>query len=195
MTNKELVNKAIELYNKRDKWTYCHGCIGYLVDSPQVKNIYNYFLSIGKNKTGLSYEEWSKVNSGKLCTDCSNFINYLMGFTVSAWSTNSFKNMEETKPQAGAICWKDGHVGICISDTEFIHMPTYNRTFEKQLISNYDWKSFHKIPSQYVTYVEEEEDKPIYRVQVGAFYSEEFAKSMMNDLKSKGYPAYIVKGV
>lgn len=192
MTNLELVKKGLDVYNHKDHWTYCHGAIGYIVGTDKVKSLYEYFLSIGKNTTGVPYSKWLADNVGKFCCDCSNFINYLMGFTVSAWSTTSFTKMEEIKkPIAGCICWKEGHVGLAISDTEFIHFPYYGRTCERAKISDYNWAKFYKLPPNYVTYVEE--PKTIYRVQVGAYYNKALAENLMVELKKKGYDGFIVE--
>lgn len=167
MTNTEFAQKAVDCWEERDSWTYCHGAIGkpdYFVGSSKVRNLYEYFLAIGKNTTEIEYAAWEAEHKGQFCCDCSNFINYLMGFTCSAWSTESFKSMERLDgPMAGAICYKAGHVGIAINADEFVHMPYYERSFERVRFDSMPgyWESYHKLPAQFVTYDKRKDAVPV----------------------------------
>lgn len=168
ITSQEFIQRTIAHYNDRANWTYCHGSTGWIVGAPdnKAKNYYEYFLSIGKNTTNIPYAQWLTEHRGQKTTDCSNFINLMIfgEHCNSNWSTNSFTKMEKlTNPIPGAVAWKDGHVGVCIDvdkngNGTYIHMPYYQRTFEK-FTDNEDqwhpksyWSAYYKLPAAYVNY-------------------------------------------
>lgn len=140
MTNIELANKALAIYNERSNWTYCQGALGQLAESTRVKNLYEYFRKVGGNTMTMDYPEWLAINRGKHCTDCSNFINYLLGYTTSMYSTEGYGAMprvpyDKAKAPVGAVLYKQGHVGIVVGEDTFIDFYAYNNTCRKGKIS------------------------------------------------------------
>lgn len=136
MTNTDIAAKALYVYIYKNFWTYCQGAIGHLAESDRVRGLYNWFWSQPNhagNTMTMPYDKWVFVNQGKRCTDCSNFINYLLGYTYSHYSTNGLskqKRFEGNKEDApvGTVLCMDGHVGIVVSKGKFIDFYKYNET-------------------------------------------------------------------
>lgn len=144
MTATELANKGIAIYNDRKNWTYVQGALGQLGESDRVRGLYKYFWgqpNHANNSMTMPYDAWlAEYGKGKHCTDCSNFINYLLGYTFSMYSTRGFAQMqrfEGDKKDAppGTVLCMDGHVGLCIGNNEFIDFYKYNETCRKGKVS------------------------------------------------------------
>lgn len=145
MTAQELVSKGIGIYNDRKNWTYVQGALGQLGESDRVRGLYNYFWNMpnhGGNSMTMDYAAWLPLyGQGKHCTDCSNFLNYLLGYTFSMYSTDGYYKMPafegpiEEAPVGTALCMK-GHVGLCIGNGEFIDFYKYNETCRKAKIKD-----------------------------------------------------------
>lgn len=133
MTNIELAEKALSVFNDRANWTYCQGALGELGESKRVKDLYDYFRSKGGNTMTCDYDPWLEVyGRGKHCTDCSNFINLLMNYGSSRYSANDYGNMKECPDMlnapAGSVLWMPGHVGIVVKKGWFVDFYAYNNT-------------------------------------------------------------------
>ena len=150
ISSQELVNKAIAVYNDRKNWTYVQGALGQLGESDRVRGLYNYFWNMpnhGGNSMTMPYEPWlAEYGKGKHCTDCSNFLNYLLGYTFSMYSTKGYATMApfegeiKDAPPGTALClFNDkgvcGHVGLSIGNDEFLDFYKYNETCRKGKIS------------------------------------------------------------
>lgn len=136
MKAKELVDKAVAVYRDRASWTYVQGAIGDLGQSNRVRSLYTYFYGLPTKSASMTlpYGEWlSKYGYNKKCTDCNNFVNYLLGYDISMYSVNGYRNMPayagtiETAP-AGCVLTTNGHVGLSIGNGQFIDFYAYNQT-------------------------------------------------------------------
>lgn len=151
MTNKELVNAALAVWNDRDRWTYLQGAIGDKVESDRARGLYNYFWNMpnhGGNTMTVPYNEWAEMEAGRNCTDCSNFINFLLGYTFSMYSTRGLATLKRftgdrcDAPPGTVLCLIDantgecGHVGLAIGNGEFLDFYRYNNTLRKGKISD-----------------------------------------------------------
>ena len=151
MTNKELVNAALAVWQDRDKWTYLQGAIGDLVESDRARGLYNYFWNMpnhGGNTMTCPYSEWAEMEEGRKCTDCSNFINFLLGYTFSMYSTRGLATLKRftgdrcDAPPGTVLCLIDpntgecGHVGLAVGNGEFLDFYRYNNTLRRAKISD-----------------------------------------------------------
>ena len=151
MTNIELAQKALEVYKDRDDWTYCQGGLGEYSNSQRIKGLYTYYRNKGNSST-CDYDVWlakyGTSNTGfKQCTDCSNFIQYLIrsGKNASVWSYTKMKSAGDiyTAPVGSILLIGSSHAGIVVqqgvkdSTGNFIVMPeaidfyAYNQTCRK----------------------------------------------------------------
>lgn len=136
LTAKELCTKATSIYLDREHWTYCQGGLGELGESQRIKNLYEYYYrQPNKSKyMTLPYAEWlDKYGQGRHCTDCSNFINVLLGYDTnyySVWRLSTLKAFEgETvDAPAGTVLCMDGHVGLSLGNGKCMDFPHYNET-------------------------------------------------------------------
>ena len=136
MTNTDLAAKATYVYINNIDWTYCQGAIGHLAESDRVRGLYNWFWSQPNhagNSMTVPYSEWLPQNEGKKCTDCSNFINYLLGYTYSHYSTNGLSKQKRFEGDIkdapiGTILCMNGHVGIVVGHNKFVDFYKYNET-------------------------------------------------------------------
>lgn len=150
MTNKELVNAALAVWDDRDKWTYLQGAIGDLAESDRARGLYTYFWNMpdhGGNTMQRPYDEWLTAHKGQKCTDCSNFINFLLGYTFSMYSTRGLATLRKfdgdrcDAPPGTVLCLIDpntmecGHVGLAIGNGEFLDFYRYNNTVRRAKIS------------------------------------------------------------
>lgn len=150
MTAAELTEKGIVVYNDRKNWTYVQGALGQLGESDRVRGLYKYFWdqpNHAGNSMTMAYEPWLNLHGkGRRCTDCSNFINYLLGYTFSMYSTKGYAAMPafegdiKDAPAGTVLCLYDdkgecGHVGLSIGNDEFIDFYKYNETCRKGKIS------------------------------------------------------------
>ena len=150
MTNKELVNAALAVWYDRDAWTYLQGAIGDTVESDRARGLYNYFWNMpnhGGNTMTVPYSEWAEMEEGRKCTDCSNFINFLLGYTFSMYSTRGLATLKRFSgdrcdaPPGTVLCLIDpntgdcGHVGLAIGCGEFLDFYRYNNTVRRAKIS------------------------------------------------------------
>lgn len=151
MTNKELVNAALAVWYDRDAWTYLQGAIGDTVESDRARGLYNYFWNMpehGGNTMTVPYYEWAEMEAGRKCTDCSNFINFLLGYTFSMYSTRGLATLKRftddrcDAPPGTVLCLIDpntgecGHVGLAIGNGEFLDFYRYNNTLRRAKISD-----------------------------------------------------------
>lgn len=123
MNNREIAQKALDVYADREHWTYCQGTIGNRADSDRCKNLYNYYRRVG-NASTCDYDVWLREygtaddGTAKFTTDCSNFIQYLLGSSTNAstWHFNSMKAVADmyTAP-VGSVLYMTGHVGIVVT--------------------------------------------------------------------------------
>lgn len=137
ITAHELCTKAMSIYLNRDNWTYCQGGLGELGESTRIKGLYEYYYkqpNRSKYMT-LPYAEWlAQYGKGKQCTDCSNFINVLLGYTdnyYSVWRLGTLPAWQgELKDApAGTVLWMQGHVGLSLGNGKWMDMPHYNTTY------------------------------------------------------------------
>lgn len=122
MTNIELAEKALSVALDPDHYTYVQGGLFETADSKRIKGLYEYYRKVG-NKSTCDYPEWLKTHGTapdgkpKLCTDCSNFIQALLGTgkNASTWvyaNLPAFPDMY-TAP-VGSVLYMNGHVGIVV---------------------------------------------------------------------------------
>lgn len=137
MTAKDFCTRATTLYLNRENWTYCQGGLGELGESARIKGLYEYYYSQPNKSKYMTYpyKEWlSKFGKGHQCTDCSNFINVLLGYDdnyYSVWRLGTlpeFKGNIEEAP-AGTVLWMEGHVGVSLGNGKWMDMPHYNTTY------------------------------------------------------------------
>ena len=141
MTNNDLVNSALAVYDNRTKWTYLQGAIGDKAESDRARGLYDYFWNKpghGGNSMTRPYKEWLPDMIGKQCTDCSNFINFLLGYTINHYSTwllskqRAFEGEIENAPAGTVLCITDGttctHVGLCLGCGRFMDFYKYENT-------------------------------------------------------------------
>lgn len=147
-----VIKNALAIYNHRDQYTYCLGGCGERVEDQKIRDLYNYYYQNGyKEKMGMNYEQWAKVNAGKRCFDCSGFVAYCCGHTkhdLSSWDYGSMKkNASLAAGVAGSALWFKGHVGLDMGYGYFLHFPGYNRTCEFGNIAEFSgvWTSSHLI--------------------------------------------------
>ncbi len=145
-TAHDLTQRAIAIYNDRKNWTYCQGALGQLGESDRVRGLYNYFWFQpyhANNSMTMPYQPWLEAyGRGRHCTDCSNFINYLLGYTFSMYSTEGYAKMPafagdiNDAPEGTVLCiindeGKCTHVGLSIGGGEFLDFARYNETCRK----------------------------------------------------------------
>ena len=145
-TGHDLAQRGIAVYNDRKNWTYCQGALGQLGESDRVRGLYNYFWGMpnhGGNSMTMPYQPWlEEYGRGKCCTDCNNFLNFLLGYTINMYSTNGYAAMEKIKgsiedaPEGAALCIVNDkgectHVGLAIGGGEFLDFHAYNNTCRK----------------------------------------------------------------
>lgn len=136
MTNIDLIVKALSVFHNKEYWTYLQGGLGNLAESDRARGLYNYFWNMpdhGGNTMTMPYNEWLQQNFGKHCTDCCNFITYLLGIQYNKYSTESFKNMrrcpgDKSEAPLGAVLYKQGHVGVVVGKDRFVDFYAYNNT-------------------------------------------------------------------
>jgi len=151
MNNIELAQKALSIYNDRDNWTYVQGGLGEYANSQRIKGLYTYYREKGNSST-CDYDVWlarfgTNSTGFKQCTDCSNFIQYLIGSgkNASAWYYTKMKDAGDiyTAPVGSILLINSSHVGIVVqqgvkdSNGNFVVMPeaidfyAYNQTCRK----------------------------------------------------------------
>lgn len=145
MTANDIVAKALAIYEDRDNWTYCQGGLGQLGESMRIQGLYTYYRAKGNSST-MDYPEWlAKIGRGKHCTDCSNFINVLLGLTTnkySVWSLSKLPVAASTPSDAtpGTVLIMSGHVGIVTGPNECVDIYAYNETLRKSPIDVGLWE-------------------------------------------------------
>ena len=150
MTNKELVNAALAIWYTRNDWTYLQGALGDTAESDRARGLYNYFWNMpnhGGNSMTFPYDEWLEREPGRKCTDCSNFINFLLGYTFSMYSCRGLATLKKfdgdrcDAPPGTVLCLIDpntgecGHVGLSIGCGEFLDFYRYNNSVRRAKIS------------------------------------------------------------
>lgn len=136
MTAQELANEALKVYANKDNWTYCQGGLGEYANSSRIKGLYNYYRQKGNGST-CGYEEWLSTygtNNGKAkqCTDCSNFIQYLIKSSINAsvWHYTKMKDAGDwhNAPVGSLLLIGSGHVGIVVGPGKVMDFYKYNNT-------------------------------------------------------------------
>lgn len=136
LTAKELCTKATSIYLDREHWTYCQGGLGELGESARIKGLYEYYYK-QPNKSKymtLPYTEWlDKYGQGRHCTDCSNFINVLLGYETnyySVWRLGTLPSFDGpvAEAPAGTVLCMDGHAGLSLGNGKCMDFPHYNET-------------------------------------------------------------------
>lgn len=149
MNYNEFLKQIYYLYAHRHEVAYCLGACGELAESDRVRNLFNWYYENGYSEIiGMTYNEWLKINRGKMCFDCSGLIDYvLFGYgnhNYSSWTFGEMpKNESLSKGVEGSILWKKGHVGVDIGRGYFIDCPNWNKELRFGKISEYDWTSSH----------------------------------------------------
>lgn len=160
LTAKEICTKATSIYLDREHWTYCQGGLGELGESARIKGLYEYYYK-QPNKSPymtLSYAEWlAKYGQDRHCTDCSNFINVLLGYETnyySVWRLGTLPEFEGAVAEApaGTVLWMDGHVGLSLGNGKFMDFPHYNMTCRIDNIAKGLWQKAVYLPE--VEYVD-----------------------------------------
>lgn len=147
-TCQDLVDRALDLYEDKENWTYNLGGLGELGQSERARNLYNYYYSQPDRpvRMDLPYKEWlEQYGMNKHTTDCSNFINVLLGYPTNHYSIwlitqgIEYDGKIEDAP-AGTVLYMQGHVGLSLGSGDFIDMPYYKATFRTGKIKGSLWK-------------------------------------------------------
>lgn len=174
ITNIDLKLKADEIWEQKDHWTYLQGALGQLGQSERCRNLYNYYWNtqgkLGQNSMTMVYVSWlEEYGADKHCTDCCNFLNYIMEYGTSMHSAAGYANMKKCPsiaeaPIGAALTIGKSHVGLKIGPDEFQDIYAYNHTFRRGKISESMFDSAHYING--VDYCDEPSipfiDVPIY---------------------------------
>ena len=161
-----MINRALWLYTQRAGITYNLECAGEVAGrDKRVEDLWKYYYqqpewnrAIGASVPGWyegmpvndAWKAWLGVNNGKMCFDCSGYIDWCMGYEgVHKYSSNSFGNMKKNpslaEGVAGSVLWRQGHVGLDIGYGASLSIGSYGGTINLRMIGDEPWTSSHLI--------------------------------------------------
>lgn len=159
------INRALWLYTQRAGITYCLGCSGEVAGRDKhVENNFRYYYEHGWDEhigfsipgwevgmsTDKTWDMWLKLHKGKMCFDCSGFIDWCIGYEgihkYTSWDFGEMKKQDSLSSGfAGSVLWKKGHVGLDIGYGACIDIGHYGGTLEISMLGDKDWTSSHLI--------------------------------------------------
>jgi len=162
----KMINRALWLYTQRAGITYNLECAGEVAGrDKRVEDLWKYYYQqpewhdkigasvIGwypKMPTQTAWERWLLTNKGKMCFDCSGYIDWCMGYEgIHKYNSISFGAMPKqesvSKGVAGSVLWKKGHVGLDIGYGACLDIGSYGGTINLSMIGDKGWTSSHLI--------------------------------------------------
>lgn len=142
-TGFEVSQRALKMYNEREKYAYLYGAKGEMGTEEFIRNKFKQYPSYFSKYTKEQLEEIVKYSLGKQLFDCSGFVCYCASIPdvysgkLLEEGTNKTKNMKDGK--AGWLCYKKGHVGIDRGDGTFLHIYKEMNTIEPVRFADYNW--------------------------------------------------------
>ena len=136
ITVKELIRRAMQIYDAKDGWTYVQGGLGEVGYTNRIRNLYTYFWNKKPRTNTMTrpYYEWVRDHANQRCTDCSNFINVLLQYPTnyySVWSLGQLPEVTDKKlvdSPVGTVLWKEGHVGLVVATGKVMDFYRYEET-------------------------------------------------------------------
>ena len=153
MTKDEFINKAIEIASG-EAVIYAYGFVGQELTEAII------------NAKAKQYPNWYtdariknlKSNIGRKACDCSGLIKWILKSEMfpdfNADSIYSVYCKTVSKPYAGCLAHKKGHIGICISDHTVVEASSSEGRVIISDISKRNWAEFGEF-----TYLKEEATK------------------------------------
>lgn len=162
-----MINRIADLYDQRDRVTYCLGCAGQVAGRDKmVEDQFKYYYNTNewKYKIGNSipgwvatdtadqaWNKWLNLHRGKMCFDCSGLICWAMGYEgihiYSSWDFGAMpKNESIGAGVAGSVLWKKGHVAIDCSYGALFEIGAWGGTIEYHMNIRRNFTSSHLIP-------------------------------------------------
>ncbi len=162
----KMINRALWLYTQRAGITYCLECAGEVAGRDKaVENRFKYYYGtpewhdkIGHSCPGweptdsadTAWKKWLTVNNGKMCFDCSGYIDWCMGFEgihkYSSWSFGGMpKQASVSQGVAGSALWREGHVGLDIGYGASLSIGSFGNSINLRMIGDEEWTSSHLI--------------------------------------------------
>ena len=147
ITVKELIRRAMQIYDAKDGWNYVQGGLGEYGYSDRIRNLYTYFWNKKPRTNSMTrpYFEWVKDHSDQRCTDCSNFINVLLQYPTNYYSVWSLGQLPDVvgipliDSPVGTVLWKEGHVGLVVEKGKVMDFYKYEETCRISPIDPHVW--------------------------------------------------------
>lgn len=152
MTKDEFINKAIDIASCN--YIYAYGFTGQILSEASIQakaKQYPEWYTEARKRRLMTY------NGNKAC-DCSGLIKYILKDEMfpdfNADHIYSVYCKTVSKPYAGCLAHKKGHIGICISDTKVVEASSSEGRVIISDISRRNWTEFGEF-----TYLKEEMSK------------------------------------
>lgn len=159
MTKDEFINKAIEIASG-EPVTYAYGFTGQVLSEASIQAKAKQYPS-WYNETRIKH---LKYQLGRKACDCSGLIKWILKEEMfpdfNADSIYSVYCKTVSKPYAGCLAHKKGHIGICISDHSVVEASSTEGHVVISEISKRNWTEFGEF-----TYLKEEMSKQEYLLQ------------------------------
>lgn len=153
MTKDEFINKAIEI-TSGEPVMYAYGFTGQVLSEASI---------LAKAKQYPNWYTGTKINNlrtfiGRKACDCSGLIKWILKEEMFPdFNADSIYNVyckTVSKPYAGCLAHKKGHIGICINDTKVVEASSTEGRVIISDISKRNWTEFGEF-----TYLKEEMSK------------------------------------
>lgn len=176
ITVKELIRRAMQIYDAKEGWTYCQGGLGEYGYTDRIRNLYTYFWNKKPRTNTMTrpYFEWVRDHAQQRCTDCSNFINVILQYPTnyySVWSLGQLPkvlNCPLVDSPVGTVLWKDGHVGLVVEKGKVMDFYKYEETCRISPIDPHVWvKAVYLEEVEYETPTEIKAESAIKEWTVG----------------------------
>ena len=171
-TGLEVSQRALEMFNEREKYAYLYGAKGELGTEEFIRYMFKQYPAYFSKYSAEQLEQIVEYSKGKILYDCSGFVCHCAGIPTSysgKLMSECTKHTTDTKEaQAGWLAWKTGHVGIDRGDGTFLHMYKELETVVADRFSNYDWQKQGRLRGVDYSYEDKIEDKVMtHTVQKG----------------------------
>ncbi len=168
-TGLEVSARALEMYQKREKYAYLYGAKGEKGTEEFIRSMFRKYPDYFSKYSDAQREDIVKYCKDKILYDCSGFVCHCAGipnaFSGKLLADGSKKTKNMLDGKAGWLCFKPGHVGIGRGDGTFLHIPSEMHTIEPVRFTDYDWTDMCRIAG--VDYRYEENGKMVHVVQSG----------------------------
>ncbi len=160
-TGLEVSQRALEMFNEREKYAYLYGAKGELGTEEFIRYMFKQYPAYFSKYSAEQLEQIVEYSKGKILYDCSGFVCHCAGIGTSysgklmAECTKQTTDVKEA--QAGWLAWKQGHVGIDRGDGTFLHMYKELETIVADRFSNYDWQKQGRLKGVDYSYEDEQE--------------------------------------